>query len=114
MKANSGAAGVAGGVMKGEIPFDAKVATAAIRTMNAVAYTFGDYFPAGSETGETRASPKIWEDMDGFLAKLAQFQADTDAAVAADPKDLEAFQAAMGPVFANCSSWHDVYRLPRN
>ncbi len=111
MKANVGAASVSGGMMKGEIAFDAKVAKAAIRTMNAVAYSFGDYFPAGSETGmKTRASPKIWQDMAGFEAKLAQFRKDTDAAAAANPADLDAFKAVMVPIFKNCNSCHEAYR----
>ena len=115
MKANGGAAGVSGGMMKGEIAFDAKVATAAIRTHNAVAYTFGNFFPEGSETGmKTRASPKIWQDMAGFEAKLAQFQKDTDAAAAAKPADLDAFKAVMGPVFKNCKSCHEDYRTKKN
>ena len=114
MRSNGGAAGVAGGMMKGEIAFDAKVATAAIRTLNAAAYTVGNYFPAGSETGmKTRASPKIWQDMAGFEAKLAQFQKDTDAAAAAKPADLEAFKAAVGPVLANCKGCHETYQLPK-
>ena len=100
--------------MKGEIAFDTKVATAAIRTMNAVAYTFGNHFPTGSETGmKTQAAPKIWSDMAGFEAKLAQFQKDTDAAAAAKPADLDAFKAAMGPVFKNCKGCHEDYRLKK-
>jgi cytochrome c556 len=115
MRANGGAAGVAGGMLKGEIAFEAKAADAAIRTLNAVAYSFGNYFPAGSETGmETRASPKIWEDMAGFEAKLVQFQKDTDAAAAAKPADLDAFKAAMGPVMGNCKGCHETYQLPKN
>ena len=115
MKSNGGAAGVSGGMMKGEIAFDAKVANAAIRTMNAVAYTFGNYFPAGSETGmETRAAPKIWQDMAGFEAKLAQFRKDTDAAAAAKPADLDAFKAVMGPVFKNCKGCHEDYRIKKD
>ncbi len=114
MKANNAAARVAGGIIKGEIAFDAKVATAAIRTMNAAAYTYGNYFPAGSETGmKTRADPKIWSDMAGFEAKLAQFQKDTDAAAAAKPADLDAFKAAMGPVFKNCKGCHEDYRTKK-
>jgi cytochrome c556 len=114
MKSSGGAAGVSGGMMKGKIAFDAKVATAAIRTLNAAAYTYGNYFPAGSDTGmKTRASPKIWQDMAGFEAKLAQFQKDTDAAAAAKPQDLDAFKAAMGPVFGNCKGCHEVYQLPK-
>ena len=115
MRANSGVAKLAGAMLKGEAEFNADVADAAIRTLNAVAYTFGGYFPAGSETGmDTTASPKIWEDMAGFEAKIAKFQQDTDAAAAAKPADLDAFKAAMGPVMGNCKSCHDDYRVKKN
>lgn len=115
MKSNGAAAGVSGGMMKGEIAFDAKVANAAIRTMNAVAYSYGNFFPEGSDAGmKTSASPKIWQDRAGFEAKLAQFQKDTDAAVDAKPADLDAFKAAIGPVFKNCKSCHEDYRLKQN
>jgi cytochrome c556 len=111
MQANGGAAGAAQAMIKGEVPFSPAVAQAALRTFNAVAYSVGDYFPAGSDQGKTRASPKIWEDMAGFQARLAEFQADTDAARQADPQTLEAFQAAMGEIGQNCQACHEAYRL---
>ena len=110
MQANGGAAGAAQAMIKGETPFSPAVAASALRTFNAVAYSFGDYFPEGSDQGETRASPKIWEDMAGFQAVLAEFQADTDAARQADPQTLEAFQAAMGEIGQNCQNCHQNYR----
>jgi len=114
MKSVGGVAKPAGAMLKGEMAFDPVVANAAIRTMNAAAYTVGNHFPVGSETGmETTVSPKIWEDMAGFEAKLAQFQKDTDAAAAAKPQDLDAFKAAMGPVLGNCKGCHEVYQLPK-
>ena len=114
MKSVGGVAKPTGAMLKGEMPFDPVVADAAIRTLNAAAYAYGDYFPQGSDTGmETRAAPKIWEDMAGFEAKLAKFRQDTDAAAAAEPKDLESFKAAMGPVMQNCKGCHEDYRLEK-
>jgi cytochrome c556 len=114
MQSNGGAAGLAQGMIKEEIPFSPVLAEAALRNFNAVAYAFGDYFPEGSDQGETRASPKIWEDMAGFQQHLADFQADTDAARAAKPQDLEAFKAAMAEIGQNCQSCHEEYRLEQN
>lgn len=111
MQSNGGAAGAAQAMIKGEIPFNAAVAQAALRNFNAVAYTFGDYFPEGSDQGDTRASPKIWEEMAEFQQYLADFQADTDAARAADPQDVAGLQAAMAEIGQNCQQCHEAFRL---
>lgn len=111
MQSNGGAAGAAQAMIKGEIPFNAAVAQAALRNFNAVAYTFGDYFPKGSDQGDTRASPKIWEEMAEFQQYLADFQADTDAARAADPQDVAGLQAAMAEIGQNCQQCHEAFRL---
>ena len=110
MQANGAAAGLAGGMIKGEIPFNPVAAQAAIRTMNAVAYTFGDYFPEGSGEGDTRASPKIWENMAAFQQQLADLQADTDAARSAEITTVEQLQAAMGTLGEDCQSCHEEFR----
>jgi len=112
MDANGGAAGLAGAMMKGDVPFSPAAAKSVFLTHHAVAYSYGDYFPAGSDTGDTKASPKIWEDAAGFAAALQKFQQDTDAAIAANPQDLDAFKAAFGQVASNCKACHDAYKLP--
>ncbi len=112
MDANGGAAGAGAAMMKEEVPFHPGVAKSVFLTMRAVAYSYGDYFPEGSGTGDTKAGPKIWEDAAGFAAALAKFQQDTDAALAAEVADLEAFKTAFGTVAGNCKSCHDVFRLP--
>ena len=112
MDANGAAAGAGAAMMKGEVPFHPAIAKSVFQTMHAVAYSYGDYFPAGSDQGDTKASPKIWEDAAGFAAALAKFQQDTDAAIKADPQDLEAFKAAFGQAAGNCKSCHDAYRIP--
>ena len=114
MSSNGAAAGAGGAIMKGEVPFSPAVAKSVFATMRAVSYAYGDYFPAGSDQGDTKASPKIWEDMAGFTSALQKFQQDADAALAADVQDLEAFKAAFGTVTGNCKACHDVYRLPMN
>lgn len=113
MDANGAATGAAAGMAKEEIPFNPAIAKAALQSWDAVAFAFGDYFPEGSGTGETRASPKIWEDAAGWNAALDKFRADAEAALAADPKDLESFKTAMSSVTANCQSCHEAFRLER-
>jgi cytochrome c556 len=112
MQANGAAFyGVANGILKGEIPFNPVVAASVIRVNNAVAYSFGDYFPEGSHEGDTKASPKIWEEMEEFQRYLTEFQAASDKARQAEPKTLEAFQAAMNEVGETCKQCHDEFRL---
>jgi len=112
MDANGGAAGAGAAMMKGDVAFNAAIAKSVFLTMHAVAYSYGDYFPEGSGTGDTKAGPKIWEDAAGFAAALAKFQQDTDAALAANVADLDGFKAAFGTVAGNCKSCHDAFRLP--
>ena len=112
MKSVGAATGVGGGIAKEEIAFDPKVAKSVLATYLAASHTFPDYFPEGSESGETKAAPAIWEDRAGFEAQVAKFREAADAAFAADPKDLEAFKPLFGSVAANCKSCHEQYRLP--
>ncbi len=116
MQSVGAAAGVTGGVMKDEIAYNPAMGKAAIAAMHATATVYGNYFPEGSDMDpDTSASPKIWEDMDGFLAKLGEFQTTTAAAVQASgkdgPADAEAFKAAMGPVMQTCKGCHETYRI---
>ena len=97
-------------MVKGEIPFDARVAMAALQSFEAVGYAFGDYFPEGSDQGETRASPKIWQEMAEFQQYFADLREDVAAGVAAKPETLEAFQAVLGPIGENCQRCHEEFR----
>ncbi len=115
MDSNAAAAGAAAGMLKGDIPYNPAVAKAAIMALNATAHAYGDYFPEGSDMGNTSASPKIWEDMDGFKQKLGDFQTAVASAVDASgrsgPADLDTFKAAISPVFQTCNACHEAYRL---
>lgn len=114
MSSMGAAAGLGGGMMKGEITYSPAAGKAAIATARAVALTFGDYFPAGSDQGKTGAAPSIWENPDGFAAELTKLAEATAKGVEASgkdgPADVEAFKAAMGPIFGTCKSCHETYR----
>jgi cytochrome c556 len=103
---------VLGPIAQGQQPFDAAAVQAALDKLNADAQIDVDaLWPAGSDTGDTKSSPKIWQDMAGFKAANAKFAADAAAAAAAKPADLAAFQAVFGPVAANCGACHQAWRL---
>lgn len=117
MDATAAAAGLSGGMLKGEIPYNPTAAKSAITTLWAVSRNYGHLFPPGSDTGKTEASPNIWKDRAGFDSHLAKFTADVDKAKEVSgkdgPADLAAFKAAMTPVLANCKSCHEDYRLKK-
>ena len=109
------AAKVIGAMQKGEKPFDAAAAMAALETWKKTADEAGDLFPEGSETGhDTEAKSTIWSDRAGFDEKLSVFATEVDAAIAANPDSVEALKAATGPVFKACKGCHDGYRVEKD
>lgn len=111
MKAIGGALKAASGFATGKEAFDAAAAKAAMETIAAKATEFPTLFPAGSETADGAASPKIWENKADFEAHSAKLATDAKAAAAAADSGAEAFKAAFGTVAANCKSCHQLYRL---
>ena len=105
---------VIGGMLKGEKTFNAEAAMSALEVWKKTATEAGDLFPVGSETGhETEAKSTIWSDREGFDEKIAIFNTEVDAAIAANPDSLDALKAAAGPVFKACKGCHDGYRVEK-
>ena len=117
MWSNGASAGLAVGMMKNEIEYSPAAGNAVLKSFMATSLAFGDYFPDGTDQGDTRASPKIWEDRAGFDAALAEFQEASASGAQAGgregPADLAAFQAAVGPILNTCNSCHEEYQLSR-
>ena len=106
------AAKTIGSMLKGEAPFDADAANAALQTWADAPEPFGLLFPEGSESGyDTEAKSTIWTDRKGFNEKLALFDEKAMEAVAARPKTLEELDAVAGPVFKVCKACHEDYRV---
>lgn len=114
MEKSKDAAKPVGGMLKGEVEFNAEQAMASFKAWVEVADQFGDLFPEGTETGyDTEAKKEIWTDRAGFDAELEKFADATNAAVAANPQSLEDLKAAAGPVFKTCKSCHEGYRVEK-
>lgn len=113
MKSFGGSAKAGSDMVKGTVPFDAAKAEQAMGTIASGAATIPKLFPAGSDSGETRASPKIWQDRAGFEANATKLATDAAAAQKAAATGAEAFKAAFGNVAKNCDSCHETYRTPR-
>jgi len=114
MKNNAEAAKVAFGMVQGKMPYDATQAAAAMKTLQEDMAQFPTLFPEGSDTGNTHASPAIWQNMEDFKAHAAKLIADAKVAETAAPNGLDAFKAAVGAVGRDCGGCHELYRLKRN
>lgn len=114
MKANGAAMGALSAYVKGEKDFDAADVLAQLTKLSEDAQKLNspDLWPAGSDS-DSEASPKIWEDAAGFKASLDKFQADTAAAVAAAPADVDGLKAQIGAVGSNCASCHQGFRIKK-
>ncbi len=101
-----------GGMMKGEVEFDAAVVMESFGTWEHVAATAGQLFPEGSETGyNTEAKETIWTDRAGFEQKLKEFSVAVSNAVVAAPQNVDELKEAAGPVFQSCKGCHENYRV---
>ena len=113
MSSVGAAAGLGGGMMKGDVAYSPAAGKSAIATMRAASLTFGDFFPEGSDDGDTTASPKIWEDMAGFQEKLESLQTDTAMAAMDVPQAQAAVQELVGMLGKSCKGCHEEYRIKK-
>jgi len=101
-----------GGMLKGEVEFDAVVVMESFNTWSEAAGVFGELFPEGTETGyDTAARGTVWTDREGFNEQLETFAQAVDSAIEAAPQDLEALKASAGPIFKACKGCHEDYRV---
>ncbi|TPJ09051.1 cytochrome C556 [Mesorhizobium sp. B2-7-3] len=102
-------------VVKGQEPFDAAAVLTQLQALQANAEKFDveALFPKGTDTGDTTAAPKIWEDMAGFKATEDKYLADVKAAVAAAPADVDALKTQIGTIGSDCGTCHQGYRVKK-
>lgn len=102
-------------VVKGEDPFDAAAVLTQLQALqaNAEKLDVDALFPAGSDTGDTTAAPKIWQDMAGFKAAEDKYLADVKAASAAAPADVDTLKTQFGTIASNCGTCHQAYRVKK-
>lgn len=111
---NMGAATKTGGQMvKGETPYDHAKAQEVFAVYADVASKMPDLFPASSKSGgETTASPKVWDDMNGFKAAFAKMSSEAKAAQSS-VKDLDGFKGAFSGLTKNCGGCHETFRVKK-
>lgn len=100
-----------GAMLKGEADYDWATAEKSLQKWTKVSGKFGELFPDGSDTGDTRAAPAIWEDREGFNEALQGWADATAAALEAAPATLDEAKPVFGEVFKACKNCHDTYRI---
>ena len=99
-----------GALIKGEVSYEGHLArhTAGIASIGGM---LGDLFPEGSDFGDTRALPAIWEKPDEFT-KVVQAIRSASAALADAGKggDMQAVRAAFGGLGKACKGCHEKFR----
>ena len=103
-----------GGMVRGQVPYDAKQAMDAMIIIVETPDKFVELFPEDSKTHpETEAAPAIWENWDDFKQRLQKFKADAENAAASTEKGLDSFREAFVQMAENCKSCHEKYRIKK-
>ena len=97
------------GMARGQAPFNAATAQAALQRIEQNARQVPALFPAGSHQGKTAALPVIWERKADFDAHAAKLEQDAKAAQTGIT-DQASLQAAVQRVGQNCGGCHETYR----
>jgi cytochrome c556 len=105
-----------GQMIKGDVPFDAAKASEAMTAIQGVPDKYVLLFPEGTgmeADPETEASPRIWEDFDGFTTLAMKLKDEAGKAVAAAQQGEGAFRAAFTDLTKNCKNCHESFRVKR-
>lgn len=100
------------GMVKGEIPFDAKAfALRAERVAFLSALPLEGFIP-NSRVGKTEAKAEIWENMDDFKSRMETFQTEAGklAEAAKTASAIDALKPQFGKVGQACKDCHDQYK----
>ena len=111
MKAIGGHMGASTQIMRGRVSPDGALAmhADALAALNA---DLGRLFPEGSDFGETKAKPEIWQDPEGFAKVVAQGRdATAEFAAAVASGDQGRIASAHKAVSDSCKACHQDYRL---
>ncbi len=111
MKGVAGATKTGAQMVRGATPFDLAKAQEVLKVYAVAADKAHTYFPETAKTGgETKASPKIWENQADFRKRFDDWARDISEAAKAT-KDLDSFKASFGTLTKACDGCHDTYQL---
>ncbi|PWE28391.1 cytochrome C [Maritimibacter sp. 55A14] len=104
---------VLGGMAKGETAFDAARANAAAAALAEEAGAIAAAFAPRETHPESEATPRIWDDWDGFMARTETLRRAAGGA-AGKLESPEALNAAMRDLGGACKACHKDYREKKN
>jgi cytochrome c556 len=107
MQGIGGSLGAIGGMVKGEVAFDAAAAEAAKATLVANAGMIAEKFKNNAADPASKAKAEIWTNWDDFVADADALAA---AASALDATSLDGLKAGMGAIGGACKDCHSSYR----
>jgi cytochrome c556 len=98
-------------VVKGEKPYDKAALendAAIVEMLSKLPWTA---FPEGSITGDSKAKPEIWKNMDQFKSDADKMQTEVaKLSVAAKSGDLNAIKAQFASTGKTCKACHDDFK----
>ncbi len=110
----SAQAGVIGGMVKGEIPFNGAEINKRANNIGKVAPMLGEtYFPETRGVDDSDLKDAAWKNMEDFQGKGQAFGKALGELItaSADPSfDLKAAKKTAGAMFKTCKSCHEDYR----
>ena len=114
MKTIGGSMKLLGEMAKGEKPYDADAAKAAMTRINESIDGFPALFPKGTETGgDTAASPKIWEDMAEFEEDATALKTVSAELIPVVGESVDSLRASLGKLGGACKDCHEDFRLKK-
>jgi cytochrome c556 len=100
-----------GQMVKGQQPFDQNAFVRNATIVEQMSRVVTDAFAPGSDKGDTRARPEIWQQPEKFKEALERFQAEatkmTEVSKQGNPDQI---RSQFGTLAKSCSHCHDQFR----
>ena len=98
-------------VIKGEMPYNKATLEMNAELLVMMSRVVFDAFPAGSDSGATKAKPEIWREMDKFKKLSQASQSELDKLLAAAKTgDMAAIEVRFREASKSCKQCHDQYK----
>lgn len=106
----------AAGMVKGETPFDAAKASAAMKAAAEVPDKFVVLLVDGTfsdKNADTTAKPEVKTNMDDFKKRMDEFETALLAAATAADEGADKFKASFAAATKHCGGCHETYRIKK-